>query len=110
LKKEEKKAKAITSIASGMLIFHDSVHRKKRLDSFVSGDLRLLIIYGIEGRRTYRFVNKDACWKEVTPLRGKKIEDAVTAFLQQSLSIEIVVEAPQEIFAQLRGDGPYSVR
>ena len=107
--RERKKASTIISIIAGMLVFHDRVQKKKALSSFMLKDLNKIIIYGASGRRTYRIINKDNSWKEVTPLWGKRVEEAVEVFLRKYIPAEITIEEPQEIFAQVRGDGPYPI-
>lgn len=66
-----------------------------------------LIVYGAVGQRIYRCVQPDGRWCEARPQWKPRAEALVIEFLQQRLRERLVVEEPQTVFAQARGDGPY---
>jgi len=73
---------------------------------FARQDLRQLVVYGLVGRRTYRFMRHDGTHVEVTPLWGRSVEQAALRLLQRALPNQVTVEEPQTLFASVRGDGP----
>jgi len=67
-----------------------------------------LIVYGRMGRRIYRFVRHGGTHLEVVPAWRPKVEQVALTFLQGKLppAVRVTVEAPQTLFASIRGDGP----
>jgi hypothetical protein len=73
--------------------------------SFALADLGQLVVYGLVGRRIFRFVRHDGTHVEVMPSWGRRVEQAAVEFLQRALPAVNVAE-PQTLFASVRGDGP----
>jgi hypothetical protein len=70
------------------------------------GGVRKLVVYGLRGRRKFRFVHAGGGHTEVMPAWRRPDEAAAIAFLQQTLPFPVVVEPAQTLFADARGDGP----
>lgn len=88
-----------------------SIDRPQRSDGmkrFELAQLSEVLIYGMSGKRIYRFSQKDGAVDEVTPLWGRHVESAVVQFLADRLppAVKVKVEEPMSLFTSLRGDKP----
>jgi len=93
------------AIAQGLLSFARPEDSRGAL-TFAIADLRQLLVYGREGRRTYRFVHHDGSTVETVPMWGAAVEAGVLQFLQNALPHCVSVAEPQTLFASIRGDAP----
>lgn len=75
---------------------------------FDLAQLTEVLVYGMQGKRIYRFSQKDGAVDEVTPLWGRHVESAVIQFLVDRLppTVKVTVEEPMSLFASMRGDKP----
>ena len=74
--------------------------------SFALNELQQLMVYGVVGRRIYRFVRHDGTYVETVPMWGRSVEKSVLEFLQRALPNTVTVAEPQTLFASIRGDEP----
>jgi hypothetical protein len=70
--------------------------------------LQEILIYGMRGKRIYRFTSADGGCEDVSPLWSRQVEAGVIAFLQNGLppAVKVTVEEPQSLFEALRRDPP----
>jgi hypothetical protein len=75
---------------------------------FPLAELKEILIYGMRGKRIYRFTSGDGGCEDVSPLWSRQVEAGVIAFLQDRLpsGVKVTVEEPQSLFEALRRDPP----
>lgn len=75
---------------------------------FPLAELRDVLIYGMRGKRIYRFTRQDGKVDEISPLWGRKVEMAVIEFILDRLApgVKVTVEEPQTLFGAFRRDKP----
>lgn len=93
------------AVIEGTLVFARPGDTRGSL-RFVVGDLQKVLVYGLVGRRIYRFVRRDGTYVEATPMWSGRVERCVVEFLQRVLPGIVAIAEPQTFFASIRGDGP----
>jgi hypothetical protein len=86
----------------------DQPQRSDGMKRFPLARLTDVLIYGMQGKRIYRFSQDDGAVEEVSPLWGRHVESAVIQFLVDRLppTVKVKVEEPMTLFASMRGDKP----
>ena len=93
------------STANGVL-YIDQPHSSDGGISIQIAKLQRVVVYGQDGRRIIRLVRTNDTVIEVIPQWRKTLEQRAIAFLVTALPGLTRVEAPQSMFAAVRGDGP----
>lgn len=105
--KHGKLGRPSVEVANGSLHM-DRPQSSDGMVQFPLDQLREVLIYGMRGKRIYRFTSADGGCQDVSPLWSRQVEAGVIAFLQECLppSVKVTVEEPQSLFEALRRDPP----